>query len=74
MRLVQRLWDCLPSEQAVEKQLNKGESVNKLARAVSFGNNQEFLYGAKVEQEIAEGCQRLIKSAIIRWNEGTECF
>ena len=35
---------------------------------MSFGNNQEFLYGEKVEQEIAEGCQRLIKNAIICWN------
>jgi hypothetical protein len=46
----------------------KGENVNKFARAISFGNNQEFLYGDKVEQEIAEGCRRLIKNAIICWN------
>jgi hypothetical protein len=52
----------------VEKQLNKGENVNKFSRAVSFGNNQEFLYGEKIEQEIAEGCRRLIKNAIICWN------
>jgi len=57
-----RYTDILAVRQAVEKQLNKGESMNKLARAVSFGNNQEFLYGEKVEQEIAEGCQRLIKT------------
>ena len=63
-----RYTDILALRQAVEKQLNKGESMNKLARAVSFGNNQEFLYGEKVEQEIAEGCQRLIKNAIICWN------
>ena len=35
---------------------------------MSFGNNQEFLYGEKLEQEIAEGCRRLIKNAIICWN------
>ena len=35
---------------------------------MSFGNNQEFLYGETVEQEIAEGCRRLIKNAIICWN------
>ncbi len=63
-----RYTDIHGLRQAVEKQLNKGESVNKLARAVSFGNNQELLYGEKVEQEIAEGCQRLIKNAIICWN------
>ena len=63
-----RYTDILALRQAVEKQLNKGENVNKFARAVSFGNNQEFLYGEKVEQEIAEGCRRLIKNAIICWN------
>ena len=26
------------------------------------------MYGEKVEQEIAEGCRRLIKNAIICWN------
>ena len=52
----------------IEKQLNKGENVNKFSRAVSFGNNQEFLSGEKIEQEIAEGCRRLIKNAIICWN------
>jgi Tn3 transposase DDE domain len=54
--------------QAIEKQLNKGESTNKFSKAISFGNNHEFLYGEKVEQEIAEGCRRLIKNAIICWN------
>ncbi len=63
-----RFTDILDLRQAVEKQLNKGENVNKFARAISFGNNQEFLYGDKVEQEIAEGCRRLIKNAIICWN------
>ncbi len=52
----------------VEKQLNKGENANKFSRAVSFGNNQEFLSGEKIEQEIAESCRRLIKNAIIYWN------
>lgn len=63
-----RFTDMLELRQAVEKQLNKGENVNKFARAISFGNNQEFLDGDKVEQEMAEGCRRLIKNAIICWN------
>lgn len=63
-----RYIDIPELRQAVEKQLNKGENANKLARALSFGNNQEFLYGEKIEQEIAEGCQRLIRNAIICWN------
>jgi TnpA family transposase len=63
-----RYIDILQLRQTVEKQLNKGENVNKFSRAVSFGNNQEFLSGDPVEQEIAEGCRRLIKNAIICWN------
>ena len=54
--------------QAIEKQLNKGESSNKFSKAVSFGNNQEFPYGEKEEQEVADNCRRLIKNVIICWN------
>ena len=54
--------------QAIEKQLNKLESSNKLAKAVFYGNNQEFQYATKEEQCIAEGCKRLIENAIICWN------
>ncbi len=63
-----RYTDILTMRQAIEKQLNKGESAQKFSRAISFGNNQEFLYGEKMEQEIAEACRRLIKNAIICWN------
>src|SRR6266852_5844963 len=63
-----RFTDILTLRQAVEKQLNKGEASNKFSRAVSFGHSQEFLDGEKMEQEIAEGCRRLIKNAIICWN------
>lgn len=54
--------------QAVEKQLNKVEGSNKFARAISFGHNQEFTPSEKEDQEIAEGCRRLIKNAIVCWN------
>ena len=60
--------DLLDLRQAVEKQLNKGEQANRFADAVSFSRNQEFLYAEKTEQEIAEGCNRLIRNAIICWN------
>ena len=63
-----RYIDLVELRQTVEKQLNKGENVHKFSRVVSFGNNQEFLYGEKLEQEIAEACRRLIKNAIICWN------
>ncbi len=54
--------------QAIEKQLNKIENAHNFSDAVSFGNNQEFLYATKEEQEITEGCRRLIKNSIICWN------
>jgi hypothetical protein len=60
--------DDLGLRQAVEKQLNKVEGSNKFARAISFGHNQEFIQGEKEDQEIAEGCRRLIKNAIVCWN------
>src|SRR5262249_23506447 len=63
-----RYIDDVELRQAIEKQLNKSEGTNKFSKAISFGNNHDFMYGEKVEQEIAEGCRRLIKNAIICWN------
>lgn len=54
--------------QAIEKQLNKGEGANKFSKAISFGHNNEFIQSEKEDQEIAEGCRRLIKNAIVCWN------
>jgi len=63
-----RVVDELELRQAVEKQLNKGENTQQFSRAVGFGHSQDFLYGDKIAQEIAEGCRRLIKNAIVCWN------
>jgi len=54
--------------QAIEKQLNKLESSNKFAKAIFYGNNQEFQQATKDEQQIADGCKRLIENVIICWN------
>jgi TnpA family transposase len=54
--------------QAIEKQLNTVEGSHKFAKAISFGHNHEFIQSEKEDQEIAEGCRRLIKNAIICWN------
>jgi len=62
-----RYIDDLQLRQAIEKQLNKSESSNKFSKAVSLGN-QEFLYGEREEQELAESCRRLIKNSIVCWN------
>jgi TnpA family transposase len=60
--------DLLDLRQAVEKQLNKGENANRFADAICFGRNQEFLHAEKMEHEMAVGCNRLIRNAIICWN------
>jgi TnpA family transposase len=54
--------------QAIERQLNKIELAHRFTRAVSVGNPREFLQTEKQEQEIAEGCKRLIKNGIVCWN------
>ncbi len=63
-----RYIDDLDFRQAIEKQLNKGENSNKFSNAVTVGNNQEFLHGEGIEQQIADGCRRLIKNSIVCWN------
>lgn len=57
-----------PLRQEIEKQLNKVELSHQFAKAVFFGNNQEFKVGTKEEQEIALSCRHVIQNAIILWN------
>jgi len=63
-----RYVDDVEYRQAIEKQLNKIESSHQFARAVSVGNPREFLQAEKEDQEIAEGCKRLIKNTVACWN------
>jgi len=65
---VLRYIDDVELRQAIEKQLNKIEQSHNLTCAVSVGNPRELVYAEKYEQEIAEGCKRLIKNAITCWN------
>ncbi|MCF2220637.1 transposase [Chryseobacterium sp. PS-8] len=60
-----RYFDEPPLRQNIEKQLNKIELSHLFAKAVFFGNNQEFKYETKEEQEIAVACRYLIQNAII---------
>lgn len=60
--------DEVQRRQRTERMLNKIENSNKFSKAVVIENNQEFIQGTKEEQEIAEGCRRLIKTALICWN------
>ena len=60
--------DDVTLRQAIERQLNKIELAHRFTRAVLVGNPREFLQAEKQEQEIAEGCNRLIKNCIVCWN------
>lgn len=60
--------DDVEFRQSIEKQLNKVKGSHKLAKAIALGNDHAFLPGNKEDQEIAEGCRRLIKNVLIYWN------
>jgi TnpA family transposase len=63
-----RYVDEVELRKAIERQLNKIEHAHRFTRAVSVGNPREFIQAEKQEQEIAEGCKRLIKNCITCWN------
>jgi len=52
---------------AVQKQLNKGESGNKLDRALAIGRS-DYVQIEKEDQETVESCKRVLKNAIVCWN------
>lgn len=52
---------------AVQKQLNKSESGNKLDKALAIGR-PDYMQTTKEEQEVVESCKRVIKNAIVCWN------
>ena len=60
--------DDVELRQAIMRMLNKIESAHRFSKAVAFANNQEFMLGTREEQNIAQGCRRLIENAIICWN------
>ena len=63
-----RFIDQVELRQAIEKQLNKVEFANGFTRAVAVGKPRGFEHSDKEDQEITEGCNRLIKNSIICWN------
>ena len=44
------------------------ESGNRFADAICLSRGQEYPYAEKTEQELADGCNRLIRNAIVCWN------
>jgi TnpA family transposase len=67
-RFILRVIDDVELRQAIERQLAKIEHAHRFTRALSVGNPREFIQAEKQEQEIAEGCKRLLKNCIICWN------
>ena len=63
-----RFIDDVKLRQEITKQLNIAENSNKFSKTVFHGNNQDFIYALKEQQDIAEACKRLIKTCIICWN------
>jgi TnpA family transposase len=63
-----RYVDDLELRQSIEKQLSKIEQSQKFAKAIAFGNNQEFSEGDKQMQDIIANCRRLIENMVICWN------
>ena len=60
--------DQVELRQAIEKQLSKIELANSFTRAVAVGNPRGIEHAEKEAQEVAEGCNRLIKNSIVCWN------
>ena len=63
-----KYYDDLELRQSVEKLLSHIEMMNRFAKAVFFGNNQEFQVATKEEQEKIILCRTLLQNAIVLWN------
>lgn len=63
-----RYIDDVELRQTIKRQLNKIEHAHHFTRAVSIGNPREIIQAEKQEQEVAEGCKRLVKISITCWN------
>lgn len=63
-----RYYNEFPLRQNIEKQLNRIELSHLFANAVFFGENQEFNYATKEEQDMVLGCRHLIQNSIVLWD------
>jgi TnpA family transposase len=60
--------DDVCPRQAVQKALNRGEAYHRLRRAIAYVKSGKFRVQTEVEQQIWNGCSRLIANAIINYN------
>jgi TnpA family transposase len=63
-----RFIDEPPLRRNVQLALNRGESYNKLRRAVAFANFGKLRFKTEHEQQIWQECSRLITNCIIYYN------
>lgn len=52
----------------IDDQLDKLESTHQFARAMFYGQNGQFRYAGKEEQQVADACKRLMQNVIVCWN------
>lgn len=49
----------------IDDQLDKIEDNHPFARAVFYGQNEQFRYAGKEKQQVADACKRLVQNVII---------
>ena len=52
----------------IDDQLDKPESTHHFAWAVFHGQNRQFRYAGKEEQQVADARKRLVQNVIVCWN------
>ncbi|GAA3977044.1 Tn3 family transposase [Hymenobacter antarcticus] len=63
-----RYMDDQDLRKRIDDQLDKLESTHQFARAVFYGQNGQFRYAGKEEQQLADACKRLVQNVIVCWN------
>ena len=63
-----RFIDEPPLRRNIQLALNRGESYNKLRKAVAFANFGKLRFKTELEQQIWQECSRLITNCIIFYN------
>ena len=63
-----RYMDDQDLRKRIDDQLDKLESTHQFARAVFYGQNGQFRYAGKEEQQVADACKRLVQNVIVCWN------
>ena len=62
-----RYMDDQDLRKRIDDQLDKLESTHQFARAVFYGQNGQFRYAGKEEQQVADVCKRLVQNVIVCW-------